>query len=206
MNGIMYLGLGFVTHFTAHAVSSGRSDLGLNMTDFSRRLYGRTQVFFHGKSGCNVPRLRAEFDMVKELKPGGCIIDIGGNDLCNRQCDPLHLAAAIVRCAVELISDYGVKVVIVMPLFQRDEAKMRPKFRPLRSDYNTLVQTVNEQLGILCAATPSVHLWRRTGMAANWQALLRDGIHFSTLGNDKYYRNIRGAAQLAIRCMHPEMR
>jgi len=185
-------------------MGSARADLNLDLP-ISLVKYGPTQVYYHGISGGNMARLHAGLHQVGFIQPHAVILDIGGNDLCDPAVDPLSLAVDIVKAAAVLISDIGVKIVVVMPLFKRDRTRVRPQWRSrMRSDYNNMVEVVNARLVLLCASTPGVHMWRRSGMTADWELLLKDGVHFNTRGHEKYFRNVRGATQLAVRCLHAE--
>jgi len=201
MHAILYMGDSFVYRLAAFSMKSKRPDLNLNLS-VARAQYGATQVFFHGIRGLHLANFSGETYVVDSLEPNICILDVGGNDLCGHHVDPLSLASRLVENALDLIRSKGVKFVIIMPLFRRDETIMNPKWRPLRNDYNELVSIVNNRLRVLCSATHGVKLWKLTNMTENWEKLLKDGVHFNQTGQEKYFRNIRGAAQFAIRHVH----
>ena len=88
----------------------------------------------------------------------------------NNRCDPIELAASLVRAAQTLLRLDSVRVVILCQLLPRVGLQTRRR-----------------------ADLGHIHFWPHRGMHSNWQAFFdRRGLHLNSVGQRKYARSIRG--------------
>lgn len=121
------------------------------------------------------------------------VVQIGGNDLCLKDCSPLELASKIEDFAQWLRQECSVKVVFVCELFTR------PRPRGISPEnYETLRSATNMYLATLLEDNIHVKFWRHRRMFRSPKYIFgHDGTHLNTLGMKKYYESLKLAIILA---------
>ena len=130
-----------------------------------------------GFGGITVDKLDWKTYKVCQVQPDIVILDIGTNDLSNRDVCPRSLAREVfeLACSLTRVVD-SVKAVYVMNIFPRD-----PYSRyPARQDFNDCVETYNEELTAYCTASDMdiypVSMKRVTDYD---KYLSKDGVHLT---------------------------
>ena len=113
-------------------------------------------------------------------------------------CDPVKLAQDILPVARNFILQCGVTHVPICQLSHRVVSRGKQLGctvrRPLRGNYNALVDEVKQEIKRLVDFFPCIHFWKHRCMRLNWCALLHDnGVHLGAAGENFYYRSISGA-------------
>ena len=151
------------------------------------------QVQFSGIGGGtlrNGPKCissQSNMEVMKTFHPHAVVLQIGGNDLSDPDCDPGRLARDIIAFAQFLISGYGVSHVIICQLFPRFAVRCY-------AHYNDHVYMVNNEIGRLLQNNSNISLWHNRGFWKNPRSLIGyDGVHLNHHGMVKYARNMRAA-------------
>lgn len=122
------------------------------------------------------------------------VIHLGGNDLDGRSYpDPIMVAIDIQRLAVRLLGT-GVRRVVVCQICRRQ--RWRNSSYAVGADR---VVQINRYLDAFCSDTDGISFWRHKRL---WNSIRpvfrRDGVHFSDIGNYRFYRSMRGAIIHAV--------
>lgn len=123
------------------------------------------------------------------------VLQVGGNDI-DVNTIPQVLASEIFDAAINLHQHMQVQEVIISQLFFRDRAR--------RPDYNDVVLQVNKTLDEKAKCYgDGIVLWRHKSgfwdQAARARIMLRDGVHFNRVGNEKYYKSLKSAVIQAMK-------
>lgn len=163
--------------------------------DLALGLEGVT-VRWHGVGGRTVAKLRA-FDLaiVAEFKPDIVFIQIGTNDLTQRNMSPLTVGSAIEELVTLLHNEFGVRRVLVGQTLQRAY--------PLH--FNSQVSLLARYLKTVLEPISYATYWSHHGF---WKPrapyLAGDGVHLNEEGQHKFYRSIRGAVLGSVRQLKDE--
>ena len=152
-------------------------------------------IQFSGSPGANVESLKSsQLSIVEDFEPELVILDIGTNDLCFTNADPIKLASTIDNLVDTLIRDYHVQHVVVIQILHRFHPS-RPTRRHIDiKKFNKDVDTCNELLAEKLSGKENCKLWWHKGFwGANRRRMIdSDGVHFSKpIGQRKYYYNLR---------------
>ncbi|MES9882805.1 MAG: SGNH/GDSL hydrolase family protein [Sedimenticola sp.] len=165
-----------------------------NMGDFSFELSPPHKIVMHGISGAKIESDShcKSFDrVVREHRPKGLVVQIGGNDLDQEGVDDDTAEAVVLRviCITSLLQRrYDIKKVMVAQFLTRQST------RHCRADaYNQAVHHANVFLKAQLLEDPALFYWKLKGVKNSVSNIWADGVHFSQVGQLKYYRNIRGA-------------
>ena len=147
-----------------------------------------SHVFLHGIGGLKIQNLHDEMHMIAHLECKVCILDIGSNDMCQDSNDVYKLVEQLLDIANKIVSDFGVKVVI-MQQFNRVR-------RSHPEAYNAKITTFNRLLHRFCNQNSngmiSCHMLKN--MWPKWRNLLiSDGTHLTRDGCRRLCRNYRNA-------------
>ena len=117
------------------------------------------------------------------------LIHVGGNDLDSRSFpNPIMVAIDIQRLALRLLGA-EVKRVVVCQICRRQRWR--------RSSFSIgaeRVVQVNRYLGLFCDETEGISFWRHKRLWNSIRPVFRsDGVHFSDIGNYRFFRSVRGA-------------
>ena len=145
----------------------------------------RFRISFLGIGGLTIKNAIWHVNAIEELKPNAVILDLGTNDLDNREePDAGFVAADIVEFANELL--LHTKLVYIVTAYHRA--------RPRRADYEAVLPLFNSTLRRICRILQNVHFWPLRNLTQNWENFLTaDGVHLNAEGLPRYYRSIRGA-------------
>jgi len=128
------------------------------------------------------------------LQPDVVILDVGTNDLDNGLFPPNVLADILFRFAESLQQHFKVRHIVILEVFFRTELG---QFAPRSPGFNASVRQFNNKCKFLSTSKPLserfCHFWHHSGMVANWQQYIVDGVHLTQIGLSKYYRSVRSA-------------
>lgn len=124
---------------------------------------------------------------ISQYSPSHCIVHIGGNDL-----DSAVAAEEIILRLVTFLSMWqnvhSIGHITVLQLLPRLTTRV---ISPVV--YNQKVIEANQILKEQLQTLPNMSYWKLKGMKGADNTLCDDGVHFSVVGQSKYYRNIRAA-------------
>ena len=176
---VVIVGHSFVRRLAHYALSIEKMNLNLRENDCA--------ISFIGRGGLTEPKLRGMTAAILARRPAILFIEIGTNDVANRQ--PKQLAESVFAFA-ESLAHRGVRRVIISQIFFRQPGG---KYNTA-AHFNDRVVAYNERMRELAVTSAVVMFWRhRCGMWSKWQALLTDGVHYTVDGNRRYFSSVRGA-------------
>ena len=122
------------------------------------------------------------------------VIQLGGNDLCLRYCNPLELASKLDDFANWLKQNCAVRVVYICELFTRKRARfVSPE------NYEARRIATNTYLATLLEDSDSIKIWRHRRIFNSPNNIFDgDGTHLNCLGTKKFYESLKRAVILAI--------
>lgn len=189
---ILFLGHSFITRF--------KSFLREHQADYSFTLNLSPQqvmIQYSGRPGGTVPRINADnLEIVTDFEPHVVLLEFDTNDLCNANCSPASVASNIFRLANYLMHEKGVCKVIVMQILHRVNPRKAVRYRVDIDWFNARVDECNKTLVSLLTGHASIRFWKHKGL---WRqellerAILPDGVHLSSAGYRKYFKNVRAA-------------
>lgn len=122
------------------------------------------------------------------------VLHLGGNTLDGKSFpNPIMVALDIQRLASRLL-DTGVRRIVVSQVCRRQ--KWRNSTVEVGAER---VVQVNQYIDMFCSETEGMFFWRHKRMWNSVRPIFRrDGVHFSDVGNYRFYRSIRGAIISAV--------
>ena len=152
-------------------------------------------VEFLGLRGGSVTSIRSPDVMsrVAAYQPDVVILSVAGNDLDKRYANPEAVTASLQLLMMELLA-VGVRLVAVCQLVRRR------KWRNFSFAVGSArVQQINASLAEFCQRTRGVLYWRHKRIWNSTRDVFRaDGVHFSDIGNYRFFRSIRGVIIKAV--------
>jgi lysophospholipase L1-like esterase len=153
------------------------------------------QISYIAKSGALIKgrsSLHSEVHRLHSLSPHMVFLQLGSNDLCNENCEPITLATDIISFARFLRIGYDITYVIIGTILPRMSAG---RFQFDVAAYNRRVNATNQHLHHLASDEAGIHTWKHRGFS-NWaqSPFAFDGVHLNhTYGMPKYVRSVRQA-------------
>ena len=150
-------------------------------------------IRWQGTGGRTVAKtIQYDLGVVESFAPEIVILQLGTNDLASLSA--VETGSAIEDLTRLLFESYGVKFICVCQTIYRENT---PSF-------NTQVNILTRYLKVVLEPIPYVLYWRHRGF---WNCksrfLARDGMHFNTLGQYKFFRSLRGAVLRCLRAIAP---
>ena len=121
----LVLGHSFVRRlkdFAAQNHSNGPYDLNLGLSDVC-------SIVFLGIGGRTVDKLiRNDLDKIRSAAPNIVVLELGSNDLCDKDSDPETIALSIVALAELLITELSLRIIAVCEVTarQNEPFEIRP--------------------------------------------------------------------------------
>lgn len=155
-------------------------------------------VIFHGVGGLTLSGDAVlESQVAVDVDPSVIVVDLGANDLdSTTYIDPIQLAEDMLHFLIDLKNRSKVSSLVILQACHRT--------LPRRHDYNEVLPVYNGHLKQLCRdnAAQKIFFFPLKNMIEDWpKYLLSDGVHFNSNGMLRYFRNVRGAAIVALRNM-----
>ena len=174
---VLVVGHSLVHRLEGFSIGQNNRNLGLDTSLF--------RVSYIGVGGLTVKNAIWQINSIEDLKPDAVILDLGANDLDNREePDARFVAADIVEFSNWLL--LHTKLVYIVASYHRS--------RPRRADYEDVLPVFNNTLRRICRGLTNVYFWPHRNMTQEWQGFMKtDGVHLNTEGLHRYYRSIRGA-------------
>ena len=180
----LVLGHSFVRRlkeFAVHNHSDGTYDLNLGLSNVC-------SVIFHGIGG------RTGDKMIRNdlAAPNIVVLELGSNDLCDKDSDPETITLSIVALVELLITELSLRFIAVCEVTAR-------KIEPFVG-YNERAALLNSHLRESLHAIPATKCWQHRGLInlTNNAVYGPDGIHLNYIGNKALYRSYRGAILWAL--------
>ena len=115
-------------------------------------------------------------------------LQLGSNDLCDKNTSPHSVALDLLALAHFLISAYNVHRVVIGQLHYRSRAPYAHFNSNIAQTNLALLRAVREQ------QCPEIQFAHLKGFARhNPSFYLPDGVHFNAAGNFKFFEGVRGA-------------
>ena len=148
-------------------------------------------VRWRGVGGRTVVKLK-EFDLaiVSEFKPDIIFLQVGTNDLAQRNMSPVTVGSAIEEFVTLLHEKHGVRFICVGQTIKRASP----------DSFNARVALLARYLKTVLEPLPYALYWTHRGFWRSRRPFLSyDGVHLNREGQHKLYKSIRGAVLQAIR-------
>ena len=180
----LVLGHSFVRRlkeFAAHNHSDGTYDLNLGLSNVC-------SVIFHGIGERTVDKMiRNDLDKIRSAAPNIVVLELGSNDLCDKDSDPETIALSIVALVELLITELNLRFIAVCEVTAR-------QIEPFVG-YNERAALLNSHLRESLHAIPAAKCWQHRGLInpTNNAVYGPDRIHLNYIGNKALYRSYRGA-------------
>ena len=180
----LVLGHSFVRRLKDFAVqnhSDGPYDLNLGLSNVC-------SIIFLGIGGRTVDKLiRNDLDKIRSAAPNIAVLELGSNDLCDKDSDPETIALSIVALAELLITELSLRIIAVCEVTARQNEPF--------AGCNVKAALLNSHLRESLRVIPAAKCWQHRGLInpTNNAVYAPDGIHLNYLGNKALYRNYRGA-------------
>ena len=162
----------------------------------------RCDVEFLGVRGATVDTFLAPdmFARILAAHPDCVFLCLGGNSVDRPSTSPAMVALDIIRLAKRLLES-GVTCVCV------GQVCRRLKWRTCNFSVGaSRVQELNTYLTAFSSDTDGVFFWRHKRLWTSVHPVFRrDGIHYSDIGNYRFFRSLRGAIMAAIRRILPSL-
>lgn len=166
----------------------------LQVGNFNRnlRLSRVCDITFMGIGGRTVDKMiRYDLDAIRGTAPKIVVLELGSNDLCDRDCDAETTALAIVALAELLLKDLGLHFIVLCEVI--------PRQRQPFEGYNERVVSMNKHLKEAIKHTPRASCWQHRGLVRPSSNIYApDGVHLNDVGNKALYKSYRGAILFAI--------
>ena len=180
---VLVLGHSFVQRlqeFAAQTRSGGIYDLNLELSRVC-------SVVFHGIGGRTVDKY--DLAKIRSTAPNIVILELGSNDLWDKDSDHESIALSIIALAELLRTDLKLRFVVVCEVI----AQLMEPF----CGYNQKAAQTNGHLKESLCETPETKCWQHRGLIqpSNNAVYAPDGIHLNSMGNKAL---IRGAILWAL--------
>ena len=185
----LVLGHSFVRRlkdFAAQNHSDGPYDLNLGLSNVC-------SIIFHGIGGRTVDKLiRNDLDKIRSASPNIVVLELGSNDLCDKDSDPETIALSIVALAELLITELSLRIVAVCEVTARQNEPF--------AGYNVKAALLNSHLRESLRVIPAAKCWHHRGLInpTNNAVYAPDGIRLNYLEYKALYRSYRGAILWAL--------
>ena len=148
-------------------------------------------VGWRGIGGRTIAKMkRYDLAAVSQFRPDIVYLEIGTNDLTQRNASAVTIGSAIEDFVRLLYEEYGVRFVYVGQTINRD----------VRGNFNNNVAILARYLKVVLEPLPYAQYWTHRGF---WQprrsTLSYDGVHLNREGQHKLYKSIRGAVLHGLR-------
>ena len=193
MSSVKVLVLGHSHVYWLGAFAGSTSPSGL-FADFSVRGHA-CDVRYLGLRGATASSLRAPAvrSQIASFGADVVVLHVGRNDLDGKSApDPCMVAGDLQRFASELLA-MGVSRFAVCQVVRRQ------RWRNFSFEEGAArVIALNAELESLCKGVDGMFFWRHKRLWNSIRVVFRrDGVHFSDIGNYRFFRSIRGAIMKA---------
>lgn len=167
---------------------------------FNLRLHWPFNIMSRAQGGLTISRLIHErldlFSFRQDENIKIVYLQLGGNDLSNRELSARQVANEIYSFACFLHFGLEIPFVIIGELLFRDRKCDGP-------DYNSRVVETNCALLDMTRSdgNPNIIFWRHHGFWQDLSHLCWDRVHLNHLGMLKYFRSVRSAVMHAQLCL-----
>ena len=181
---VVLLGHSFVRRLRDFMDSSDQHcNLRLNETLFD--------ITFRAQGGLTIPRLiheRKDLYNFTHACPNIVHLQIGGNDLSDKNTTTLSVANEIFSFAHFLHYGLHINIVVIGELLWRDPMRVHSEYNKNVTDTNSALYNMIQTDGI-----PNIIFWRHHGFWKDFSHICHDGVHLNDVGMKKYFRSIRNA-------------
>ena len=186
---VLVLGHSFVRRlreFAAQNHSGGPYDLNLGLSNIC-------SIIFQGIGGRTVDKMiKHDLDKIRSTAPNIVVLELGSNDLCDKDSDPETIALSIVALAELLLTELSLRFIAVCEVTARQNEPF--------VGYNERTALLNGHLRESLRIIPTAKCWQHRGLInpTNNAVYAPDGIHLNDIGNKALYRSYRGAILWAL--------
>ena len=165
--------------------SDGPYDLNLGLSNVC-------SIIFLGIGGRTVDKLiRNDLVKIRSAAPNVVILQLGSNDLCDKDSDPETIALSVVALAVLLNTELSLRIIAVFEVTARQNEPF--------AGYNVKAALLNGHLRESLRVIPAAKCWQHRGLInpTNNAVYAPDGIHLNYLGN-KALPKLKGSHFMGI--------
>jgi hypothetical protein len=163
--------------------SDQHCNLRLNETLFN--------ITCHAQGGLTIPHLiheRKDWYNFTHVCPNIVHLQIGGNDLSDKNTTTLSVANKIFSFAHFLHYGLHINIVVIGELLWRDPMRVHSEYNKKVTDTNSALYNMIQTDGI-----PQIIFWGHHGFWKDFSHICHDGVHLNDVGTKKYFRSIRNA-------------
>ena len=158
---------------------------------------------FHLRKVCSVRMLgiggrtiekviRMDLETIRTLSSKHLVLELGSNNLCDRDWPPEAIGEAILAFVELLWSDLQLEHVMLCKIITRQ--------RQPYPQYNDRVAALNSFLTEACKLHPHVTVWQHRGLVnPSINIFLTDGMHLNKIGTKALYKSYRRAILLSLK-------
>ncbi|XP_020617953.1 uncharacterized protein LOC110055872 [Orbicella faveolata] len=185
----LVLGHSFVRRlkeFAAHNHSDRPYDLNLGLSNVC-------SIIFHGIGGRTVDKMiRNNLDKIRSVAHNIVVLELGLNDLCDKDSDPETIKLSMVELAELLLKEFSLRFIAVCEVTVRQNEPF--------VGYNERAALQNGHLRESLHVIPAAKCWQHRGLInpTNNAVYAPDGIHLNYIENNALYRSYRGAILWAL--------
>ena len=140
-------------------------------------------IKWHGIGGRTVTKtVQNDLHLIKSFKPDIVILQLGSNDLTS---ETALCVGSSIDDFVRLLHDlYHVQVIYVCQTIMRQG----------QSAFNHKAKLLTKYLRVVLEPVPYAYFWGHRGFwRPSTNVYVRDGVHLTVRGQEKFYRSLRGA-------------
>ena len=136
--------------------------------------------------------IKHDLDKIRSAAPNIVVLELGSNDLCDKDSDPKTIALSIVALAELLPTELGLRFIAVCQVTARQNEPF--------VGYNERTALLNGHLRESLRIIPTAKCLQHRGLInpTNNAVYAPDGIHLNDIGNKALYRSYRGAILWAL--------
>ena len=181
---VLVLGHSFVRRlreFAAQNHSGGPYDLNLGLSNVC-------SIDLHRIGGRSVDKMiRNDLDKIRSAAPNNVVLELGSNELCDKDSDSETIAFSILALAELLLTELSLRFIAVCEVTARQNEPF--------VGYNERAALLNSHLRESLHVIPAAKCWQHRGLInpTNNAVYAPDGIHLNYIGNKALNRSYRGA-------------
>lgn len=191
---VLILGHSFISRLYDYIITSNHHSVDVNM-GLDPELH---KIRLRGYPGGNLQKIREKgIEEVKRFKPDCVILQIGSNDLCNKEKTVNEIAQGIIELVLKLLFCEGVKKVGILQILHRLPPKKKIRYEVDTVWFNERCDELNATLLSYFAdnKVDGAKYWKHKGFwsTENQNYVFdKDGVHLNKEhGYRKYFNSVR---------------
>jgi len=183
----LFIGHSFINHLKPF-IASGSPVMNVVNLNLDPQYFVNTLVGRSGATAGGRRSIQSALHVIDQINPNMVFLEIGSNDLCDENREPMHISVDIVSLARFIKIGYGISCVVIGKILPRTH-------RVDMNAYNIRVGATNRHIRHLASQELGIYTWRHRGFSnPTINPFHTDGVHLNkTHGIPKYIRSLRHA-------------